>query len=41
MEIDEHIQKCFTFGKPLLHDNANEQETSSRVEEIKNKFNKV
>ena len=40
-QLMNHVLKCFTFGKAVRRDNALLVDDSSRVEEIKSKFNRV
>ena len=37
----EHVYKCFTFGKPVRRDNPLVCNDVSRIDEIKQKFNRV
>ena len=40
-QIMEHVYKCFTFGKPVRRDNPLVCHDVSRIDEIKQKFNRV
>ena len=40
-ELGDHMDKCFTFGKPLLYDANETGIRNERVEEIKRRFNRV